>query len=1130
MALFLHRAERADRLADGLAALLADPLPDPFAEEIVAVPARGVERWLAQRLSHSLGSSGAVDGICANIRFPSPGVVIREVIGAPDVDPWAPENLVWPLLETIDAALGEDWCRTLTAHLGADPADHRRGRRYAVARRLAGLFSSYAEYRPSILREWAAGRDTDGLPGSALLSADLRWQAELWRRLATRVAGPDPVSRVDAALTAIESDPGRCTLPERVSVFGSTRLPALWLRVLSAVSAQRDVHLWLPHPSPELWRRLASAHGSVPVRRRLDTTALVARQPLLSSLGRDARELQAVLSETPSVDEHLPSPELPATLLGRLQQSIRSDSAPAATPWPLAVEDRSVQLHACHGPTRQVEVLREVVTGLLAADPTLEPRDVIVMCPDIETFAPYLKAAFGAGPLAGPGHPAQAVPVRLADRALHRTTGLLTAITMVLNLAGGRVTRTEVLDLVSLDAVRHRFGFDDADLELIDRWTAEAGVRWGIDARHRAPYALQGLPHGTWRSGLDRLLLGVAMAEPDGWAGPALPLDDVGSNDIELAGRFAEFLDRLTTTLDELTGPHSLAEWTAVLGRAGQRLTALPDQDSWQAAAWHRQLAEISDGAGARAADTPLALTDVRALFASRLAGRPTRANFRTGGLTVCSMVPMRSVPHRVVCLLGMDDGVFPRSAHPDGDDILAQEPVVGERDARGEDRQLLLDALLAATGTVVVLYSGADERTGAERPPAVPVGELIDAIDRTAVTADGEPAHRQILVRHPLQPFDRRSFTAGELGVPGPFSYDEAMSAAAHAAAMPRHRSDFVDRLSASPGRSTADGRPTAVNSRQSDAVLDLSELVGVLGHPVRELLRRRLGVAVDGLDVVTADNLPIEVDDLHRWTIAENLLTDQLSGVDLATCRQREWRRGRLPPGPLGGRLLEQLVTDVEPLVTAVLELRAGTENITRTIDLTLDDGRRLRGGVNGVHGHRLISVGYRKVAAMPLLRAWIDLVALTAAEPDVPWTATVIGRHSSGRPWRSTLGPIGHDLAWQVLAEQVDLFDRGESSPLPMALRSSAAYARARRDHADAAEAVAAARLIWSGDQGPGENAGPEHQLVWGHRSDLEALTDRRPERDEQWFGEPSRFGELARRLWAPLFAAEHEEPLP
>ena len=347
------------------------------------------------------------------------------------------------------------------------------------------------------------------------------------------------------------------------------------------------MHLWLPHPSAALWEAVSSLTGGRP-RRRDDPTAAAVAHPLLSSLGRDAREMQLVLaaSGAPFTDTHHPPADPPETLLGRLQRDLRNDSAPAGAPLSssaaadqraLLVEgDTSLQVHACHGRARQVEVLREVLLGLLAADPTLEPRDVLVMCPDIEAYAPLISATFGLGdaddtsPAMHPGH---RLRVRLADRSLRQTNPMLATMARVLELADGRITASQVLDLAALPPVRRRFRFDDDDLERLREWVSASGARWGLDAAHRAPFHLERVGQNTWEAGLDRVLLGAAMAEDDDprWLGLALPLDDVDSGDIDLAGRLAELVDRLAVVVDAMSADQPLDELAgSAVGRARQ--------------------------------------------------------------------------------------------------------------------------------------------------------------------------------------------------------------------------------------------------------------------------------------------------------------------------------------------------------------------------------------------------------------------------------------------------------------------------------------------------------------------------------------------------------------------------------
>ena len=1117
MTLQVHRAERADVLADALAEVLAEPLPDPFAEEVVAVPARGIERWLAQRLSLRLGRSASrADGICAGVRFPQPAALVAQAAGwggglGRREDPWAPDRLVWPLLHVLDQCAGEAWCAPLTRHLGtAEQGDELgRSRRYAVARRLAGLFDAYATQRVGMLADWLLRRDTDGL--GAELPPDLAWQPELWRRLRDQVDGPDPVAGAAAVLDRLRSDPTATDLPTRLSLFGPTRLARQQLDVLAAVATHRDVHLWLPHPSPSLWETLQDGDFRRNTRRR-DSSVTAVRNPLLASLGRDSREVQLTLAEVEHADVHHPGAVFADTLLGRLQTRLRDDEV--AAPGVLAADDRSVQVHACAGAARQVEVLREILVGLLADDPTLQPRDILVMCPDIDAFAPLIGADFGLADVvpADRSHPAHQLRVRLADRALVQSNPLLGTVTRLLDLAAGRAGASEILDLAGWPPVRRRFRFDDDDLDRLARWVSASGVRWGLDAAHRRPFQLQNFPQNTWQAGLDRILLGVSMADEQGnQLGLALPLDDVGSGDVDRAGRLAELVDRVATAVDTLTGRHSVRQWVDAIAGAVDSITQVSPDDAWQRAELHRTLADILSGAGDLADSLTMSLGDLRALLDQRWQGRPTRANFRTGTLTVCTMVPMRSVPHRVVCLVGLDDGVFPRNRNPDGDDILARDPVTGERDARGEDRQLLLDAILAATEHLVVTYAGTDERTGAPRPPAVPLGELLDALDSCGRTESGRPARSQILTRHPLQPFDPAAVVPGRLGVPGPFSHDPTVLAAARAAAGERHpEPPFL----------------TAALPAQNGDDVDLADLVALLQHPARGFLRQRLDVATRFEEDEPADRLTVELDALQRWQMGDRILRDRLHGLDLVDCRAAEWRRGMLPPGPLGGRALEAVLGQVEPLVAAATPL---TGPPARSVDVTLDlgGGRRLRGTVPDVHDTCTVSVGFSKLGPKAQLGAWVSALALSAGRPETAWTAVAIGRGETGQAALARFGPVPPKLAGEVLRQLVEIYDKGRREPLPLPLKASAEYARAVRSGRGEDEAAMRAARKWASGDFPGEDAESPHVLVWGPGAPFTVLTGPAPGPGEDWSGAASRWAELALRVWTPLLNAMRVE---
>ncbi|MDG5481347.1 exodeoxyribonuclease V subunit gamma [Mycolicibacterium gadium] len=1085
MALHLHRAERTDLLADGLGALLSNPLPDPFAEEVVIVPAKGVERWLSQRLSHVLGRGSGADGVCAGIAFRNPYSLIAEISGTDPAritgsaggdDPWRPDAMVWPLLDVIDESCDEPWCKTLSTHLGhfeaGDERELRQGRRYSVARRLAGLFASYARQRPHLLIDWENGADGG-------IDDDLLWQPPLWRALVNRIDADPPHIRHAKTLAALRESP--TDLPQRLSLFGHTRLPSTEIELLDALATHHDLHLWLPHPSDDLWTSLAGSHGPIP--RRDDTTHRSVYHPLLATLGRDLRELQRSLPDDPQTDEYLGGTTHPETLLGWLQSDI---TANAVRPQgrTLRSDDLSVQVHSCHGPARQIDVLREVLLGLLADDETLEPRDILVMCPDIETYAPLIVAGFGLGDMIKGVHPAHQLRVRLADRSLVQTNPLLGVASQLLTLAGGRATASEVLNLAQSAPVRARFGFTDDNLEDIARWVRQANIRWGFDTDHRKPYGVDFIQN-TWRFGIDRVLAGVAMSDDShAWIDTTLPLDDVSSNRVELTGQLAEYVDRLQRAVESLTGTRPLSDWLTSLADSIELLAEVGDDDAWQTSQLQREFGDVLSTAGARA-DSLMRLPDIKALLDRHLAGRPTRANFRTGTLTVCTMVPMRSVPHRVVCLVGLDDGVFPRLGVVDGDDVLARAPMTGERDIRSEDRQLLLDAIGAATESLVITYTGANEYSGQERPPAVPLAELLDTLDLTTETKE-----RKVVVKHPLQPFDTRNVIPGKL-IPGePFTFDSTVKRAALARAGERaERPLFISGLLPAP---------------PADDVV-LADLVAFFRDPVKGFFRAldyTLPWEVDGVE----DAMPVDINALEEWTVGDRMLQDMLRGQEPGRALDAEWRRGTLPPGQLGWRKAKEVRDRAVRLAAEARGYRTA-EAYAIDVDIDLGSGRRLVGTVSPVFGERLVSVTYSRLGGNHLMQSWIPLLALISHDSKCDWAAVCIGRPKRGDSPRTELLRRPADAADELLADLVAMYDEGRRAPLPLPVKTSFAWADAVHAQTDPHQA---ALYRWKTNNYPGEDQEPAHIQAWGRNTWLEDLIDKG-------------LDGASRRLWLPMLKA-------
>jgi exodeoxyribonuclease V gamma subunit len=464
-----------------------------------------------------------------------------------------------------------------------------------------------------------------------------------------------------------------------------------------------------------------------------------------------------------------------------------------------------------------------------------------------------------------------------------------------------------------------------------------------------------------------------------------------------------------------------------------------------------------------------------------------------------------------VVCLLGLDDGVFPRGARIDGDDILARAPRVGERDPRSEDRQLFLDAILAAQDRLVVVYTGADERTGAERPPAVPLGELLDVLDRTARVPTGCVRDR-VLVRHPLQPFDPRNFEPAALTGPRGFSFDTAAYDGSRALLGDRRpRPAFL---------------PEPLPEPQETEPVALDALIRFLEHPVRQFLRQRLGLSSADEQEQPDEAIPVAPGPLELWEVGDRLLAAGLADVPADRAVRAEWLRGQLPPGRLGSAVLDPVVRDVALLVDRTGGLR-GEEPTSLDVAIDLDSGESVVGTVPGVRGDCVLRVVYSRLGAKHRLRAWVQLLALAAQWPQLEWQAKTVGRGPRDGVAMSHLTGVNAQDARRHLEGLVEMYRAGLCRPLPLPPKSAAAYAEKRRTNAPVRVALAQAGKQWRSGSGPnerGEFSDADFQQVFGDVPLTALLAEAADRTDADWPDEPSRFGQLARRVWQPLLDAE------
>ena len=1072
----VYRSNRADVLARELANVLRTPAGDPLAPERVVVSGRAAERWVAAHVAQ-------VVGIAANVRALSPSTFVAETLAAvreaPDdaAGAWEVGRLTWAVLRLLPSLAAEPAFASVRFYLGAEPA-FGSARAVGLARRIAEAFERYVTSRPEMVLAWDAGEDDDAVRhGHA-------WQPRLWRELGGILGAAHPAAVARDAVRQIQT--GRvpaARLPRRVTWLTHGSIARLHLEVLEALAARDvEVHLFVLSPSRGAARAArALAPTLVPQGTHpLAPGPLPLGHALIESLGRQSRDFERLLAAGAAraggdVDLYVePAGDGALATLQRdlLDCTTRGEGGAARLPFPDG--DDSIRVHACHGALRQVEVLRDELLRCFDEMPGLEPRDVVVLAPALERFAPLVEAVFAAPVPAGDGAPPR-LPFRIADRPVRRENAAADAVLRYLALIGGRFDATAVLDLLATPAVARRFRLDGIDRDTLCRWVSEGGIRWGIDAEHRKEHQVPPASENCWRFGLDRLLIGQAMAgEGRELFEGVLPYDEIEGREAERLGLFVDACERLFGRSRELSRARPMRAWREALAAvAAELLDEGDDALAWSLHGFRAALDALADDADAAGHHEAMDLAAVRLLLEARFGEPGAAGGFGSGAVTVCALLPGRTVPARVVALLGLDDGDFPRQRGGAGFDLVAREPRLGDADPNVDDRQRFLEAVMGAGERLVVTHTGRSTSTNEAVPPAVPVGELLDALDATFSVPDGADGTRgscrtRVVRAHPLQPFAPASFRAPAGGEPS--SYDRTWLAAAERLLTPRPPArPFVARALQPP--------PSPPVRPDGELTVTVAELGHFFASPAKALLAGRLRLSLGARDAALPTREPSELDALQAYGIRRELLERALAGEDVGRALTSVRASGRLPHGAVGELEFEALLEDVRRLreewnLAWTTEPRDPVE-----VDFAAD-GVRLVGTIGPLQEGGLLRCQPGKARDDHLVDLWVHHLALAVALRGEAALTSVLVAMPDGRAARyaTRLGPVEDPAA--VLAPLLRLYAAGQRTPLPFFPATSRAFAKAMRKHAGAPDAAAlaltAARARWAPAGGNGFGA--------------------------------------------------------
>lgn len=1127
-----------------LAHLESQPL-DPLTPEIILVQSNGMKNWVERALAEHLG-------ICAGTELTLPATLIwrlyRQVLGPERVPadmPLDESALVWRLMRLLPQHLHLPSFVTLARYVR--PTDAASGidplRLYSLCAELADVFDGYQNYRADWLEDWAAGearlRQANG--AHAAMPPDQAWQAALWQAVVADWQAEDPTrtqslasrAQVHAAfMQALERTPdGQCPagLPPRLIVFGISALPMQTVQALAALGRFCQVLMLVQNPCQYFWGDIVESHAPLQrlARRRqaekpgwptlaqgqtwddhLRLALHTQGNGLLAAWGKQGRDylhlLDAHDAGASRVDVFV-DPVACAreegrepSLLAQVQSGILNLEAPPQPRQRVAAQDHSVVMVRTHSARRELEVLHDRILDWLDQDATLKPQDITVMVPDMASFAPVIHAVFGRFLPGDPRH----LPYAVAD-ASPLTDPVMQAMAALLQLPELRLSRRDWRSWMDVPACRRRYGLELAQVDELDAWLAQANVRWGLDTPHRADFGLPStLPdaqNNTWLFGLERLLLGFAQPAPHPWAG-VMPQAGPASLDGPLLDALVLWLRDMTWALAQLTQAHRPSEWVALVQQMLARcFEAQDDREHTRIGALLAPLEAWWKDCQLAGFDEAVPLAVVREHWLRKVQSASAQQRFFGGGVQFATLMPMRSIPFRVVCLLGMNDTAYPRAAAPRGFDLMAMGEGwrAGDRSRREDDRYLFLEAVLAARDRLYISWQGRHSVTHAEQPPSPLVLQLQAHLEQ-GWEGLAEPALQ------PLHPFSPAYFSAQTQD----FTYDAQWQAA-------RQPSKPV-----TPVSPTAQATPVPS--------LDAQALVRLLRAPAQVYLRDRLGVRLLSPAAQSPDEESFGLDELQRYQLVEELLYP-LDAPPEATLLSL---RGELPLGAAGQLAREELRRLREVLHTHLAQLplpphpRLDRRSAQwRWGDLQLDgewplDARtRWWRDDGGHHWQTLLRPGrvwfdfknksYPRLDALAAL--WVGhLMANAAGEPT----------HSSliGLDDVITLRPLEAAQAQGHLESLVQAYARAWASPMFMAPRSAALYGLGMlADPSQEPQAWAQARSYFDDPRGGEAARQPYLQRVLAQTQDMRGVLQ------HEWAGV---YGGLLRALPTPSDASDSE----
>ena len=1000
--------------------VLDKPVGGPFVQEVTTVQSLEMRMWLSMQIAKRFG-------VVANFKMPLPRDLLEELVSTVLGETKSPfamitrDYLTWAVMRQISELVDEPDFKRLKAYIAGDTGGRRA---FAIASKISSVFDMYIVFRSDMLLRWEQGVD-DG------------WQSVLWRAIIANNAPEHFAHRLKQLTQAIDAGTLAGSLPARINIFGVTTLPPMYMKMLTKIAILTEINFFVLTPTREFF-------GDVRKKAPLISNELgVLPNPLIASMGKLGREFQQILLESiegvqVTEAERFSDPLDGVTsnmlhiiqsdifnLLHRLKNGVNFAGQPII-PVSADPSDHSISIHSCHNSMREVEVLKDQLLSLFDnPDLGINPEDIVVMAPEIEEFAPLVEAVFG-----GKNYDQEYIPFKISDRFVLKEEAAVEAFLETLELLRSRFKLEKMLDLLAKEPVHSRFKLSSSDVETCRNWLINTNIRWGIDEDHRDRMGQPAARSNTWAFGLDRLMLGFATPVNDKELNfGVLPYAELEGQDYEILGKLVRFTKVLFKAEAAIQKKRSLPKWKSFLEDLTDELLLFDGDSVEQRINIVGELERQVLLSGEVNFDEALSFEVVMDMINATLGSRKSSRAYLSSGVTFCDLQPLRSIPFKVICLLGMNDTAFPRSTKVLGFDLTGVNPQAGDRNRRDDDKYLFLESILSARSNLIITYTGRSSDNKKLLPPSAVVSELIDVINESFID-------KTILKQHPLQPYSPSYFdNAGEL-----FSYSKDMLQGAKALLKTNSQVKPEQTFQIAPLADDID-EPTEIH---------LKDLVSFFKLPAKFFLTRQLGIGLSEAEGEIDSREPIELNNLESYWVGQKFVEGSIKNNNKEDIYRQLAAEGVLPIGTVGQNSFEKVAEKAHDTIKKYKECTTGTQlqslKIAQTVRVHGKD-IIVRGSVGDLWSDARVVGSFGSLKPKRYLEAWIYHVALNAqATKGYPKASILIGPIKNGKTKVVNFSPIS--TAEEILADLVSIFLNGLRAALPFTPELSFAYAKELR----------------------------------------------------------------------------------